>query len=152
MIDVRQTSGQKTEMGIKKLRNFVFVTAGIVAVIVLGIFIIDKQNASEKTTEVQPIRVICPEHPLHRVEARTPGNEKWSELVHIPRECAIQMLGDDTAVTIQTLPNEKQYGPGDYVSDLQNTAAVRFRTAKKDTITAIFCPYEIFKKKSNKCI
>ncbi|MDP3726550.1 MAG: hypothetical protein Q8R36_05140 [bacterium] len=145
---IEKEGSQKPTDGIKKV---IYIVAVIVAVIVLGIFIVDKQNAPDKTAQAQPVRVICPENPLHRIEVETPGEERWSELVRIPRECGIEMLGDDLAVTIQTFPDEKPYGPGRYVQNLENTVAVRFRTAKKDWVTIIFCPYETHKKKGGKC-
>ncbi len=139
---------QKPTDGIKKV---IYTVAAIVAVIFLGIFILDKQNTPEKAGQAGSVRIICPEHPLLRVEVETPGGEKWSELVRIPRECGIEMSGDARAVTVQTLPDEKQYGPGTYAYGLENVAAVRFRTGKKDSVTVTFCPYETFKQKSGKC-
>lgn len=143
----QQTVKSKSGSRLKLLRNFVFSVAGIVAMVTLIIFIIDKQSASEKNELARAVKIICPEHPLFRVEVETPGEEKWSSIVRIPRECGIKMSGDTSAVTIQTLPDEKQYGPGKYVKHLNNPEAVRFRTAKKDTVTVTFYPYEVFIQK-----
>ena len=126
----------------------------LVAAIILlitGIVYFANENENEvKTMRPQAIRIVCPAYPLQRVGVETPDGNRWSAIVPIPRECDFKISGDASAVVVQTLPDERQYGPGQYPPHLKDPEALRFRTRNKDTVTITFYPYGTLKRELGK--
>lgn len=131
------------------LKHAIFILAAIVAIAVIGIFIFEKQNDSEKSDQTRMVKIACPENGL----ITTAGNGELSAKVNIPLGCGLEWGFnselDRGLVDLKTFPDEKDHRaetlePNKVIS---HAPAVAFSSREKPvTILLTFYP---LKQKNN---